>query len=181
MKSDNIVLDKSFNFAVRIVKLYKYLRYTIDERVLSTQVLKSGTSIGANIREALRSSSRKEFIVKMNISLKEAYETEYWLELFVKSDILNREAAIELYNQCGTIRRVLIASINTEPLSSFKLYLPTSNRIDQQPTPCSGGNGNSKGNPYRFIGVGNYDCAIRSFTKCRVYQDGSERLEGGCV
>ena len=72
MKSDNIVLDKSFNFAVRIVKLYKYLRYTIDERVLSTQVLKSGTSIGANIREALRSSSRKEFIVKMNISLKEA-------------------------------------------------------------------------------------------------------------
>ena len=75
MKSDNVVLDKSFDFAVRIVKLYKYLRYTIDERVLSTQVLKSGTSIGANIREALRSSSRKEFIVKMNISLKEAYET----------------------------------------------------------------------------------------------------------
>ena len=71
MKSDNVVLDKSFNFAVRIVKLYKYLRYTIDERVLSTQVLKSGTSIGANIREALRSSSRKEFIVKMNQILTE--------------------------------------------------------------------------------------------------------------
>ena len=56
MKSDNVVLDKSFDFAVRIVNLYKHLRYTIDERVLSTQVLKSGTSIGANIREALRSS-----------------------------------------------------------------------------------------------------------------------------
>ena len=73
MKSNNIVLDKSLDFAVRVVKLYKYLRYTIDERVMSTQVLKSGTSIGANIREALRSSSRKDFVAKMNISLKEAY------------------------------------------------------------------------------------------------------------
>ena len=58
MKSDNAVLDKSFDFAVRIVKLYKHLRFTLNEKVLSIQVLKSGTSIGANIREALRSSSR---------------------------------------------------------------------------------------------------------------------------
>ena len=113
MKSDNIVLDKSFNFAVRIVKLYKYLRYTIDERVLSTQILKSGTSIGANIREALRSSSRKEFIVKMNISLKEAYETEYWLEILFKVNAINDITFKALISKSGTIRRKLIASITT--------------------------------------------------------------------
>lgn len=89
MKSDNVVLNKSFDFAVRIVKLYKHLRYTIDERVMSIQVLKSGTSIGANIREALRSSSRKDFVAKMNISLKEAYETEYWLELLYKTEYIS--------------------------------------------------------------------------------------------
>ena len=77
MKSDNVVLDKSFDFAVRVVKLYKYLRYTIDERVLSTQVLKSGTSIGANIRESYNAQSKADFINKLSIALKEANETLY--------------------------------------------------------------------------------------------------------
>ena len=110
MKSDNVVLDKSFDFAVRIVKLYKYLRYKVDEKVLSTQVLKSGTSIGANIREALRSSSRKDFVAKMNISLKEAYETEYWLELLIESGYHGDKTILD---QCVEIKRILIASINT--------------------------------------------------------------------
>ena len=113
MKSDNIVLDKSFNFAVRIVKLYKYLRYTIDERVLSTQVLKSGTSIGANIREALRSSSRKEFIVKMNISLKEAYETEYWLELLYKTEYISEKEYNSIFPECRELTSMLSQIILT--------------------------------------------------------------------
>jgi four helix bundle protein len=113
MKSDNVVLDKSFDFAVRIVKLYKYLRYTVDERVLSTQVLKSGTSIGANIREALRSSSRKDFVAKMNISLKEAYETEYWLELLYKTDYISVKEYNSIFPECRELTNILSQIILT--------------------------------------------------------------------
>ena len=113
MKSDNIVLDKSFSFAVRIVKLYKHLRYTLDERVLSTQVLKSGTSIGANIREALRSSSRKDFVAKMNISLKEAYETEYWLELLHKTEYISDKEFNSLFPECRELTNILSRIILT--------------------------------------------------------------------
>ena len=113
MKTDNVVLDKSFDFAVRIVNLYKHLRYTIDEKVLSTQVLKSGTSIGANIREALRSSSRKEFVAKMNISLKEAYETEYWLELLYKTDYISEKEYNSIFPQCRELTNILSQIILT--------------------------------------------------------------------
>ena len=113
MKTDNVVLDKSFDFAVRIVNLYKYLRYTIDEKVLSTQVLKSGTSIGANIREALCSSSRKEFVAKMNISLKEAYETEYWLELLYKTDYISEKEYNSIFPQCRELTNILSQIILT--------------------------------------------------------------------
>ncbi len=113
MKTDNVVLDKSFDFAVRIVNLYKHLRYTIDEKVLSTQVLKSGTNIGANIREALRSSSRKEFVAKMNISLKEAYETEYWLELLYKTDYISEKEYNSIFPQCRELTNILSQIILT--------------------------------------------------------------------
>ena len=113
MKTDNLIIIKSKAFAVRIIRMYQYLCDEKHEYVLSKQVLRSGTSIGANVKEAIRGQSRADFTAKMNIALKESSETEYWLELFVKSDILNRETAIGLYNQCGTIRRILIASINT--------------------------------------------------------------------
>ena len=113
MKSDNVVLDKSFDFAVRIVKLYKHLRYTVDEQVLSTQVLKSGTSIGANIREALRSSSRKDFVAKMNISLKEAYETEYWLELLYRTDYISEKEYDSIFPQCRELTNILSQIILT--------------------------------------------------------------------
>ena len=113
MKSDNVVLDKSFDFAVRIVKLYKYLRYKVDEKVLSTQVLKSGTSIGANIREALRSSSRKDFVAKMNISLKEAYETEYWLELLYKTDYISEKEYNSIFPECRELTNILSQIILT--------------------------------------------------------------------
>ena len=74
---------------------------------------RSATSIGANIREANYAHGKADFVARLQIALKECYETEYWLELFVKSEILSKEAITGLYNQCVTIRRVLIASINT--------------------------------------------------------------------
>ena len=80
---------------------------------LVNQLERSATSVGANIHEANYAHSKADFVSKLQISLKECYETEYWIELFVKADLITRENAKELYNQCGTIRRILIASINT--------------------------------------------------------------------
>ena len=82
-------------------------------RSIVNQLERSATSIGANIREANYAHGKADFIAKLQIALKECYETEYWIEIFVKSDILGREAARELYTLCGTIRRMLISSINT--------------------------------------------------------------------
>ena len=121
MKSNNIVLDKSFDFAVRVVKLYKYLRYTIDERVMSTQVLKSGTSIGANIRESLRSSSRKDFVAKMNISLKEAYETEYWLELLYRTEYISEKEYNSIFPECRELTNILSQIILTTKAKDSEL------------------------------------------------------------
>ena len=111
--SDNIILNKSKKFAIRIIKLYKYLCENKNEYVLSKQLIRSGTSIGANVREATVSQSKKEFISKMNIALKEAYESEYWLELFKQAELTSNDTAVELTNIAGKIRRMLMASINT--------------------------------------------------------------------
>lgn len=100
----------SVHFAVKIIKLCETIR---GHYSLTNQLERSATSIGANIHEANYAHGKADFIAKLQIALKECYETEYWLELFVKSDILNRDASVELYNQCGTIRRLLIASIKT--------------------------------------------------------------------
>ena len=91
MKEENAVKDKSMAFAVRIVRLYKYLSER-NEFVMSKQLLRSGTSIGANVREALYGQSKRDFAAKMSIALKEAAETEYWLELLHKTDYLKAEA-----------------------------------------------------------------------------------------
>ena len=99
-------------FSVDIINLVRRLKSN-HESIISNQIGRSGTSIGANIHEANYAHGKPDFIAKLQIALKECYETEYWMELFVKSDILNREKAVDLYNQCGTIRRILIASINT--------------------------------------------------------------------
>ena len=112
MKESPLMI-KSKDFALEVIKVCKELRNAKCESALINQFLRSGTSIGANIREAFYAHGKADFIAKLQIALKECYETEYWLELFVKSDILNREAAVALYNQCGTIRRILIASIKT--------------------------------------------------------------------
>ena len=91
------ILDvKCKAFAVRIVHFYKFLTSTQKEAVLSKQILRSGTSIGANLHECINAQSKPDFISKLQIALKEANETEYWLELFVKSEILNRESDVDV-------------------------------------------------------------------------------------
>jgi len=89
MKQDNIIVDKSFAFAVRIVKVYKYLYDEQKEYILSKQLLRSGTSIGANINEAQAAQSKADFISKLSISSKEARETNYWIELLITTQYLN--------------------------------------------------------------------------------------------
>ena len=108
--SESKLRDLSTDFAVKIIKLCEMIK---GHYSLVNQLERAATSIGANIHEANYAHGKADFIAKLQIALKECYETEYWLELLVKSEILNREAAVGLYNQCGTIRRLLIASINT--------------------------------------------------------------------
>ena len=108
--AENKLADMSTEFAVKILNLTDGIK---GHYSLSNQLERSGTSIGANIHEANYAHSKADFVAKFQIALKECYETEYWLELFVKSELLDREIAKDLYNQCGTIRRMLIASINT--------------------------------------------------------------------
>ena len=102
--------DLSTDFAVKVIRLCDGIK---GHHSLVNQLERSSTSIGANIREANYAHGKADFIAKLQISLKECYETEYWLELFVKSDLIDTKTIKELYNQCGTIRRILIASINT--------------------------------------------------------------------
>jgi len=107
---ENKLVDLSMDFAIKIIKLCETIK---GHYSLVNQLERAASSIGANIHEANYAHGKPDFIAKLQIALKECYETEYWLALFVKSDILNRDSAVDLYNQCGTIRRILIASINT--------------------------------------------------------------------
>ena len=102
--------ELSTDFAVQVIKLCESIK---GHYSLVNQLERSATSIGANIRESNYAHSKADFISKLQIALKECYETEYWLELFVKSEILSKETVTGLYNQCGTIRRILIVSIST--------------------------------------------------------------------
>ena len=102
--------ELSIDFAVQVIKLCESIK---GHYSLVNQLERSATSIGANIRESNYAHSKADFIAKLQIALKECYETEYWLELFVKSEILSKETVTGLYNQCGTIRRILIVSIST--------------------------------------------------------------------
>ena len=110
---ENILIEKSIDFGARIVKLHRYLLKTKHESVLSKQILRSGTSIGANINEAQFGNSKADFIAKLHIALKETAETEYWLHILNKSDFLDENMAKSLLNDCQEIKRILIASINT--------------------------------------------------------------------
>ncbi len=113
MKSENIIVERSMQFAVRVVKLYKYLCDEKKEYVLAKQLLRSGTSVGANVREALRGQSRKDFVSKMNIALKEVCETEYWLELLHQTDYINRTEFDSIYKDCKEITKILMSIVKT--------------------------------------------------------------------
>jgi len=107
MKKDNVVQQKSFAFALRIVEVSRALANEQKEFVLSKQLLRSGTSIGANIEEAIGGQSKKDFYAKLTIAYKEARETNYWLRLLKESDILNRKIAKELLIQSDELLRII--------------------------------------------------------------------------
>ena len=113
MDSKSVVADKSFAFAVRIVKLYKYLCDEKKEYALSKQLLRSGTSIGANIQEGLSGQSKRDFLMKMNISLKEASETQYWLRLLTATDILTEQESKSILEDCTELIKMLTSIVKT--------------------------------------------------------------------
>ena len=118
MKKENLILDKSFGFALSIIELYK-LMIVEKEYVMSKQLLRSGTSIGANIEEATAAFSRKDFIFKMSISSKEARETKYWLRLIAKSNLTNIDVNT-LLNEINQIINILTAIVKTTQENSTK-------------------------------------------------------------
>ncbi len=111
--SESILKIKSKELAIKIVLLCKELKNEKHESVLANQLLRSGTSIGANIHEAQYAQGKKDFISKLEIAQKECNETEYWLELLYETGYIDEEKYKPLKNECGTIRRILISSINT--------------------------------------------------------------------
>ncbi len=111
--SQNIVLDKSFDFAVRIVKLSKFLVSEKNEYVLSKQVLRSGTAIGALVREAQHAESSADFIHKLSIALKEANETEYWLLLLNKTDYLANNQFSSIHEDSEELIKLLVSIIKS--------------------------------------------------------------------
>ncbi len=111
---ENIIVDKSKTFAFRTIKLYQYLCAEKQEYVLSKQLLRSGTSIGANIREAKRGQSKPDFYSKMNIALKEADESAYWLELLQESGYLEKPAFESIYADCNEIIKILVPILKTK-------------------------------------------------------------------
>jgi len=113
-EQNNVIVEKSKAFALRIIRLYKYLTNEKREYIISKQILRSGTSIGANIKEAIRGQSKPDFYLKMNYALKEASETEYWLELLHESDYMESEAFNSIYDDCIEILKILMSITKTQ-------------------------------------------------------------------
>ena len=109
----SIIEDKSFAFAVRTVNLYKYLNETKREFVLSKQLLRSGTSIGANVAEAEQAQSKPDFISKMSIALKEASETKYWIRLLASTSYLTEAESVSILNDCVELEKILVSIIKS--------------------------------------------------------------------
>ena len=110
---ENLIVMKSKAFALRGIRLYQYLVKEHKEFVLSRQLLRSSTSIGANIKEAIRGQSKADFGAKMNISLKEASETEYWLELLHESDYLTEQEFESIYSDCRELIKILTSIVKS--------------------------------------------------------------------
>ena len=113
MSKESILKTKSFDFAVRIIKLYKYLKKTHNEFELSQQILRAGTSVGALIREAEHAESRKDFLHKLNIGLKEINESVYWLDLLFATEFINKRMHTSMKTDGEALLKMLIASIKT--------------------------------------------------------------------
>lgn len=111
--NDKNIQKKTYAFALRIVKLYKFLSYQKKEYLLSKQILRSGTSVGANITEAQGGISKADFSAKVSIAYKEALETKYWLNLLVDSDYLERKQFDSLFSDCDEICKILFSILKT--------------------------------------------------------------------
>ncbi len=110
---ENILSDKAYAFALRTVKLYKFICAEHKEYVLSKQILRSGTSIGANIEESIHAQSKTDFIHKLSIAQKEASETNYWLRILRDSDFIKPKLAESLLADCEEVQKLLTSSIKT--------------------------------------------------------------------
>ena len=117
--SDSIIKDKSFKFSLEIIKVYNYLKSTKNEFVLSKQLLRSGTSIGANVREGLKGQSKRDFLSKMSIALKEAEETEYWLELLILSNYIDYKQEKILLENCRELCKILSSIVKTTKINKI--------------------------------------------------------------
>jgi len=124
MKSGNVVQEKAYAFALWIVKLYRYLCEEKKEFILSKQIVRSGTSIGANIEEAIGGQSDRDFLSKMSIAYKEARETHYWLRLLRDSDILESQHADSMINDCDELLKLSGSIIKT--MKQKQLPIPNS-------------------------------------------------------
>ena len=113
MLNHNNIKNKSFNFSIRIVNLYKYLTETKKEHVMSNQLLRAGTSIGANIAESEFAASRKDFLNKLYIALKECGESLYWLELLHNTQYLSVNEYKSIYEDCEELKKILVSSTKT--------------------------------------------------------------------
>ena len=111
--ADSILRERSKEFAKKIVFLCRDIKAETKESVLANQLLRCGTSIGANIHEAQYAQGKKDFISKLEIAQKECFETEYWLELLFETGSITQGTYTPLQNECGAIRRMLISSLNT--------------------------------------------------------------------
>ena len=109
---NNVLLDKTLEFSVRIVRSYQYLTREKHEKIMANQLLRSGTSIGANAHEAVYGTSKQDFIAKLHIALKEAAETEYWLILLTRTEYLTTIQSESLMSDCLEIKKILIATLN---------------------------------------------------------------------
>lgn len=119
MKKENVIEDKSFEFAVRMVRVYQYLADKKREFVLSKQMLRSGTSIGANVSEASGAVSKADFSNKISIAYKECLETKYWIKLLGRTGFLNKKGHESLYADADELGRILFSILRTARFKSI--------------------------------------------------------------
>lgn len=115
---ENVVKEKSFRFAVRVVKLCEFLRSTKNEHIITKQLLRCGTSIGANIAESRYAQSRPDFVSKLSIAMKEAAETDYWLRLLYETKYLTQRQFASLMYDCDELEKLLASIIKTTKTNS---------------------------------------------------------------